>query len=119
MWKIKWGNKRTSAAGIFGELGEAFVFGVDDPTAYMKRLGFDSAYHVASSEFFKTTDPVAGMYKGKVCPFWKTSVKSGCVIRSVTIVFSKCSKIYSDTNPACQLVPQPGPDGSGAGGTAY
>ena len=45
------------------ELGETFVFGVDEPTRYMNELGFETISERASDEFFDTSDPVCAAYR--------------------------------------------------------
>lgn len=45
------------------ELGEAFVFGVDDPSNYMSELGFKTVSERTSAEFFETIDPVCSAYR--------------------------------------------------------
>lgn len=45
------------------ELGESFVFGLEDPATYMRGLGFDEVEQVASSDFFETDDPVCSLYR--------------------------------------------------------
>lgn len=45
------------------ELGESFVFGTDDPSGFMRELGFETVEVRNSSDFFETTDPVCSLYR--------------------------------------------------------
>ena len=45
------------------ELGEAFIFGVDDPEAYLHELGFAEVELVSASDFFHATDPIFSLYR--------------------------------------------------------
>ena len=46
------------------ELGEAFVFGVDDPASYLRGLGFDGSVEVAyASDLFDVDDPMFSLYR--------------------------------------------------------
>jgi len=45
------------------KLGEAFIFGVDDPQAFLNSTGLQAREIVPASNYFRTMDPVFSLYR--------------------------------------------------------